>query len=96
MFDYFLGDRVDRDVVRAANNSVIDRVDEVWVFGVEISNGVYLEILRARGLKKTVRFFSIGSTLEEIVEVTVKDLTFEQELLNIYHGDNGCLLTSIV
>src|SRR5580704_15510026 len=33
VFGYFLGDRVDRDVVRAGNNNLIRISDELWVFG---------------------------------------------------------------
>ena len=47
LFDYFLVDSIDRDVVRRANNSLVLRADEIWVFG-DISNGVLSEILIAQ------------------------------------------------
>lgn len=46
LFDYFLLDSIDRDAVRRANNSIVLRADEIWVFG-PISNGVLSEILIA-------------------------------------------------
>ncbi len=33
LFDYFLLDTVDRDRIRDANNSLINRADELWVSG---------------------------------------------------------------
>src|ERR1700722_1523275 len=51
LFDYFLLDSVERDLVRDANNSVVLRADQIWVFG-PISNGVLAEILLARKANK--------------------------------------------
>lgn len=58
LFDYFLLDRVNRDLVRDANNSIVMRADEVWVFG-PISNGVLAEILLAKRESKPILFFKI-------------------------------------
>ena len=79
VFDYFLNDRVDRDLIRRANNHLLSICDEVWIFG-DISNGVMFEIIWAKKLKKPVRYFSIATKSNEIVEVTLSDLTFENEL----------------
>jgi hypothetical protein len=38
-FGYFLLDRVDRDAVRNANNTLLKLTDELWVFG-DVSDGV--------------------------------------------------------
>ena len=46
MLGYFLYDLVDRDIVRSANNAVIERVDEVWTFG-PVANGVGAEVILA-------------------------------------------------
>lgn len=43
MFSYFMLDTVDRDRLIAANNDLIKRCDQLWVFG-EISDGVQAEI----------------------------------------------------
>jgi len=43
VFDYFLLDAVDRDLVREGNNNLVKRCDEIWVFGA-VSNGVLAEI----------------------------------------------------
>ena len=66
MFDYFLNDRVDRDVIRRANFNAIRVSDELWVFGDTIANGVFAEIRYAAELKKPIRFFTISPNTEEI------------------------------
>ena len=78
-FGYFLGDRVDRDLVRRANNQLISMCDELWVFG-DIANGVMFEILLAKGLGKPIRYFTIAAKSNEITEVSLSDLRFESEM----------------
>jgi len=58
LFDYFLLDSVERDLVRDANNSVVLRSDEIWIFG-PISNGVLAEILLAQKANKPISYFKI-------------------------------------
>ena len=58
MYSYFLLDTVDRKALISANNELIRRSDEVWVFG-PISDGVVEEIRLARELKLPVHFFQI-------------------------------------
>jgi uncharacterized FAD-dependent dehydrogenase len=80
VFGYFLDDRVDRNLVRNGNNELITRCDELWVFG-SIADGVFFEIARAYQLNMPVRFFTIGSLQEEIIEITdINKLTFEPEV----------------
>ncbi len=43
VFGYYLYELVERNEVRNANNNLLKRCDEVWVYG-EISNGVLAEI----------------------------------------------------
>lgn len=74
-FDYFLVDTVDRDIVRNANNNLVDIADELWVFG-SVSDGVIVEIKRALQKGKSVRFFSITDD-REISEISKEKLTFE-------------------
>lgn len=59
MFSYFLLDTVDREKLISANNDLIRRSDELWVFG-KISDGVQEEINLARQLEKPVLFFKIS------------------------------------
>jgi len=67
MFSYFLLDTVDRTQLIAANNDLIRRSDELWVFG-PISSGVFEEIKLARQLGQPVKYFSEreGGLFEEI------------------------------
>jgi hypothetical protein len=80
VFDYFLGDRVERDAIRAANAEVLSRCDEVWVFGETLANGVLLEIAQAESENKPIRYFSIDNDADRIHEVSPECLSFEHEV----------------
>lgn len=84
-FDYFLGDRVDRDDVRIGNNNLIRLADELWVFGTSIADGVLFEIEYAHELGRHVRLFTIGNRMGDIHEVTVDQLVFEPQLIQRTH-----------
>jgi hypothetical protein len=79
VFEYFLGDRVDRDLVRQGNNQLISLADEVWVFG-PVSDGVLFEVVRARRLRKPVRLFSVATRSSEIKPINIGDVKFEPEV----------------
>ncbi len=74
-FDYFLLDAVERDTVRRANNTLVARADELWVFG-DIADGVRAEIVQAWQQQKTVRFFTFRDD-KHIYEVEIGDLVYE-------------------
>ena len=77
-FGYFLLDTVSRDLIREANNNLIKRADEVWVFG-KVSDGVLAEIKLAKQMKKPIKFFKvIGS--KEIKEISEKEIEFEDDV----------------
>lgn len=73
-----MGDTVERDVVREANNTLVERADELWHFG-PVSDGALSEILRARQKNKKVRCFSIVVS-KGIVETSFKDVELEDEI----------------
>ncbi len=79
IFDYFLSDRVDRNLIRNGNNEMIKRCDELWVFG-NVSDGVLFEIYMCRKMGKTVRFFNIATRAKEIVELKAEEVIFEPEI----------------
>lgn len=81
VFDYFLGERVDRNMVRNGNNEMIRRCDELWVFG-HVSDGVLFEIATCRQSGKKVRYFTISAKIEEIREISPDDVVFEPEVHN--------------
>jgi len=81
VFDYFLSDRVSRDVVRDGNRKIIEVSDEVWVFGQALADGVILEIALATRLGKPLRYFSIGARAAEIRPIAPEQLTVEDEVL---------------
>lgn len=82
-FDYFLLDTVERDLVREANNSLVARSDEIWVFG-PISNGVLAEVQQAKNLSKPVRYFAIQNS-KTIVETTKSEAELEEEVKDYRH-----------
>lgn len=80
-WDYFMNDMVDRDLTVRGNNNLIFLSDELWQFGI-ISNGCYHEIKLAMKLKKRLKFFRIGKTVNDIKEININELDFEDELIN--------------
>ena len=82
-FDYFLLDAVERDTVRRANNTLVARADELWVFG-DIADGVRVEIIQAWQQYKTVRFFAFRGD-KHIYEITIDDLVYEDGVEPLIH-----------
>ena len=82
-FDYFLLDAVERDTVRRANNTLVARADELWVFG-DIADGVRVEIIQAWQQHKTVRFFAFRGD-KRIYEITIDDLVYEDGVEPLIH-----------
>ena len=85
-FDYFLLDAVERDTVRRANNTLVARADELWVFG-DIADGVRAEIVQAWQQHKTVRFFAFRDD-KHIYEVEIGDLVYEDGVEALTNGGN--------
>lgn len=80
LYGYFLDDRVDRDLIRRANNNLIRKSDQLWVFGEIIADGVLFEILYAKGLEMLIRFFTVDSHADRIKAISVGKLRFEEEV----------------
>ena len=78
IFDYFLLDTVERDVVREGNNNLVKRADALWVFG-PIANGVLAEIKIAHAAGKPVRYFRIEKS-SRILPVSVAEVEMEPEV----------------
>lgn len=78
LFDYFMLDTVERDIVRSANNTLLKRSDELWVFG-DISDGVLAEIKMAKSLNMPIKYFTIENS-QRIVPVEIESVRFEDEV----------------
>ena len=78
IFEYFMLDTVERDTIRNANNNLVKRADEVWVFG-PVSDGVLAEIQLAKKDGKTVRYYAILKS-RQIKEVSKDEVEFEEDL----------------
>lgn len=76
MFSYFLLDTVERDSLIRANNDLIRRSDELWVFG-PISDGVVAEIKFAEELKQRILYFRYDRDLRKFVEIEAKEAEIE-------------------
>ena len=74
-FEYFLLDTVDRDLIREANNNLVMKSNELWVFG-PISDGVMAEIKMAKDAKKIIKYFKIKES-REIIEIREKEAVIE-------------------
>jgi hypothetical protein len=74
-FDYNLAGLVPKDDIRIANNSLIARSDELWVFG-EVSDGVLVEIYLARKHKIPIRYF-LQQPNEIFIEITQDEVRLE-------------------
>jgi hypothetical protein len=81
-FDYFLGDRVARDLVRQGNQRLLEACDEVWVFGDRLADGVLVEIAQAARLGTPLKFFTIGPQASDIREISLQVVDFEAEVLD--------------
>lgn len=82
VFDYFLLDMVDRDLVREGNNNLVKRSDELWVFG-KVSDGVLAEIKMAKAMKKPVKYFKIENP-QNIIEITTDEVELEEKVKDYY------------
>lgn len=82
IFDYFLLDAVDHDLVREGNNNLVKRCDEVWVFGA-VSDGVLAEIQIARGRGQIIRYFAVAR--QQITEVAKDDVELEADIAGHRH-----------
>lgn len=77
LFEYFMLDTVERDIVRNANNRLIEKADELWVFG-PVSDGVLAEIKLAEKENKPVKYFSIIKS-SVIKEISPNKVEFEEK-----------------
>jgi hypothetical protein len=83
VFDYFLLDTVDRDLVREGNNNLVKRCDEIWAFG-PVSDGMLAEAQIASEQGKTVRYFVIEKS-RKIVEVSKNKVEMEADVKDMRH-----------
>ncbi len=70
MFSYFLLDTVDRRSLIDANNDLIRRSDELWVFG-EMSDGVREEINLAKKLNIPIQYYRLNHGKKMFTLITV-------------------------
>jgi len=80
LWEYFMLDTIERDKIREANNTLVEKADELWVFG-EVSDGVLAEIKLAKERQKPIKYFAVVGS-KEIKEISKDEIEFEKELEN--------------
>lgn len=80
LWEYFMLDTIERDKIREANNTLVEKADELWVFG-EVSDGVLAEIKLAKERQKPIKYFAVVDS-KEIKEISKDEIEFEKELEN--------------
>lgn len=78
IFDYFLIDSVNRDLVRRANNNLIRISDELWIFG-PVSDGILAEIKLAKETEKPIKYFKVLED-RKIEEIQKEEVEFEEDV----------------
>lgn len=78
IFEYFMLDTIDREIIRNSNNNLIKKADELWVFG-NISDGVLAEIKLAKQLNKPLKYFKVIKS-KQIIEIQKDEVEFEEDL----------------
>lgn len=76
MYSYFLLDTVERARLIEANNDLIKRSDQLWVFG-NISDGVAEEIKLAKELGQQIRYYCLDQFPEKVREIQEEDAKLE-------------------
>jgi hypothetical protein len=74
--DYNLAGLVPKGSIRTANNTLITRSDELWVFG-EVSDGVLIEIYLAQRQHKPIRYFTSSVTDNSFTEIAIDAVQLE-------------------
>lgn len=69
MYSYFLLDTVERTALIRANNELIRRSDELWVFG-PISDGVEEEIRFAQELDQPILYYKVESGRNAFIPIS--------------------------
>jgi len=75
-FEYNLSGTVDKRHIRIANNSMIEKASELWVFG-DVSDGVLVEIYMAKKQKKKIRFFVPNEDIKRFQEIPIGKVQLE-------------------
>lgn len=78
IFDYFLLDSVDRNLVREWNNNIVKRSDEIRIFW-PVSNWVLAEIVISKEQNKVIKYFKIEKP-HRIVQITLNEVEMEDEV----------------
>lgn len=65
LFPQFVSEETERPLAIYMGSIVLAKCQEVWVFGNRISEGMAAEIMRAKKLKKTIRYFT--ESMEEVM-----------------------------
>jgi len=82
LFEYFMLDSVERDKIREANNNLVKKADELWVFG-PISDGILAEIKLTKEANKPIKYFKVINS-KDIKEISENEVELEEGVENIF------------
>jgi len=74
--DYHLAGAISKDLTRIANNTMIKKCDEIWVFG-EISDGVLTEIYFAKKYQKPIHYYTFDDETANFKEISKDEVKLE-------------------
>lgn len=57
LFPQFMSDETERELAMFMNGVLLDKCDEMWVFGSETSEGMKAEIANAKRHRKKIKYF---------------------------------------
>lgn len=75
-FEYNMSGIVNKDLIRIANNTLIDRCQELWVFG-PVSDGVLVEVFLAVKAGLKVRYFKVIDDAGIFEELSADEVELE-------------------
>lgn len=75
-FGYNLYELISKEILTEASNSLVDKSDEVWVFGV-VDYEVEKVIERATEKSISVKYFSVGQTVRGIKPIFKDEVKYD-------------------
>jgi len=75
-FEYNLSGTVDKKLIRVGNNTMVEKSDELWVFG-PVSDGVLVEVFMAKRRGMPIRFFEPHEDIGKFREKTIGEVALE-------------------
>lgn len=85
LFPVFMDEKTERDIAMYMSEVLISSVDELWVFGNELSSGMKVEVEVAKKLKKAIRYLTSNARnkYQDVRSVLKCNLLFIQQTAQV-------------